>query len=88
MATDAMHDTVDREIFAAKIKQAKYFLRRVIRIGLVPRVVLSTKIKRCENFTSENFPIYGICSYYIDYSCTGPVAKKPKLLGMCVYPYI
>ena len=57
--------TIDREIFAVKIfrrspsttkiKQAKYFLRRIIRIGLVPRVVLSTKIKQRKNLTGENF---------------------------------
>ena len=57
--------TIDWEIFAVKIfrrspsttkiKQAKYFLRRIIRIGLVPRVVLSTKIKQRKNLTGENF---------------------------------
>ena len=70
--------TIDREIFAGKIfrrspstmkiKQAKYFLRRIIGIGLVPRVVISTKIKQRknltgENFTSKNFPIYALKLY-------------------------
>ena len=37
-----------------KIKQAKCFLGQIIRIGLVPPVVLSMKIKRRENLTGEN----------------------------------
>ena len=38
-----------------KIKPAKYFLAWVNRVSLFRRVVITTKIKLCENLTSEIF---------------------------------